>query len=363
MEIKRVECKECGEQVHIIEAHLEKEHTGLSLESYVEKYPEAELMSELAKERLAKLGKTVGSGMVDLNINDVFGMNVFAESATIKGYNHRSSLVPKKDENYVFKKDILATVLYAIMKPNEPCLFTGPTGSGKSSFIQQTFSWLNRPLYRVNMDNDITRADWVGQWVLRGKEMFFQYGILPRAMREGIPVLIDEWDAQQPGVSLATQAVLEDDGRLVIMETGEIIAPTDGFRLFGTCNTLGMGDESGLYHGTQPQNFAQLDRFKLVEHIDYPEEDVEKDIVKRVVGITDNDVLTKLTEFATLVRRAFVKEEIRATMSTRTIISVAQKIVDFGDVKMAYNKAFINKSTGEEAKVLREFLQRTWGIS
>jgi cobaltochelatase CobS len=123
-----------------------------------------------------------------------------------------------------------------------------------------------------------------------------------------------------------------------------------------------MGDETGLYNGTQPQNFAQLDRFKIVENVTYPKADVEKKIVKNKTGIDDGDILNKICEFARLIREAFTKEEIRVTMSTRTIVNVASKIVDFGDVEKAYRSGYINKCSGDDKKFAEEIMQRVWAI-
>ena len=360
--LKKIKCEVCGEECHFIEAHLNESHPEMSVSDYQAAFPAAPIMSESAKNRLVLLAEEADNGMVDLSIKGLFRLAVFGSKDDIKGFRNPHKTTPKIDPDYHFNQGLLAMILYSIVNRNNPVLLSGPTGSGKSSVITQVAARLNWPYYRVNCDVDISRADFVGQWVLRGKEMTFQYGLLPRAMREGAVLIVDEWDAANPAVSFVLQAVLEDDGKLTIAETGEIIEPHPNFRIFCTANTLGMGDETGLYNGTQPQNFAALDRFKLVEHVDYPPAAIEQKIIESKTGISDKSILSKLSEMAKLVRESFKKDEIRVTMSTRTLINIAEKLVDFGDVKTAYNVAYINKCSGDDKKVVSELLQRIWAV-
>lgn len=358
--MEKVECKICGEKAHFLEVHLTKAHD-MSVEDYESQHPGAPVLSEAAKARLAELSKLTNNSKVDFDIKKTFGVSVFARVTTTQGFENSHPNTPEVDPDYNFDKSLLGLVLYALNTDGENMLLSGPTGSGKSSVVEQTAARLNLPFYRVNFDLDIARADFVGQWVLDGKDMAFQYGILPRAMREGAVLLLDEWDCANPAVAMALQAVL-DGGRLMIAETGETIIPASGFRMFATANTLGQGDESGMYNGTQPQNFAQLDRFGTTAIVDYLGAREEKKILKNKTGIVDNDVLDKLYDYAKLVREAFKKEEIRVTMSTRSLINVGKKIVDFGDVKTAYMVAFINKASGDDREFCLEILQRVWGV-
>jgi len=361
MKYGKIKCEICSAEAHFIEAHLKEEHD-MTIEDYQNAYPSAPIMSEAAKARLSELSKGSNNKKVVYSISKLFGINVFGGKDEIVGFENPHSTTPKIDPDYIFSQQLLASCLYAVMNRNEPMLLSGPTGSGKSSVITQIAARLNLPYYRINCDMDISRADFVGQWVLHGKEMRFQYGILPRAMREGAIFIQDESDTANPGVAMAMQAVLEDDGKLTIAETGELVSPHEDFRVFCTANTLGMGDETGLYNGTQPQNFATLDRMKIVEIVDYPEAKAEKKIITSKVGISDKDILDKLCNYAKLIREAFKKDEIRVTMSTRTIINIAQKLVDFGDVKSAYRVAYINKCSGEDRKFAEEILQRIWAV-
>lgn len=359
---EKIKCEICGGECHFIEAHLRDAHPGETIDSYMLKFPQAKLMSDIGSKKRLEVIEANSLVPVKVSIKKTFGVSVFDGVDEIIAFEKPHATTPKIDPDYHFDKGLLSSCLYAIMNPNQPVLLSGPTGSGKSSIWAQIAARLNFPFFRINCDMDISRADFVGQWVLRGKEMVFQYGILPVAFRTGGIMVVDEWDTANPGVAMTLQAVLEDDGKLTIAETGEVIAPHKYTRMVCTANTLGMGDESGLYNGTQPQNFAQLDRFKIVEHVDYPQKDVEMAIIKKKSGITDKDILLKIVEFARLVREAFVKEEIRVTMSTRTLINIADKLVDFGDVGFAYKVSYLNKCSGDDRKFAEEVLQRVWAV-
>lgn len=358
----KIKCQECGKEAHFIEAHLKMHHPEMTLDEYITKHPGAATISIAGEKKRASIIEANQLKPIVGSIKKLFGISVFGARDEIMMFEKPHVTTPPIDPDYKFEKETLAYCLYSVANKNQPMLLQGPTGSGKSSIITQIAARLNYPFYRINCDMDISRADFVGQWVLRGKEMAFQYGILPIAARVGGIMVVDEWDAANPGVSMALQAVLEDNGKLTIAETGEVIAPADYFRIFCTANTLGMGDETGLYNGTQPQNFAALDRFKQAVTVNYPKEAVEKEIVKKKTGLDDKEILNKILEYATLIRNAFVKEEIRTTMSTRTIINIAEKIIDFGDVRMAYSVAYINKCSGEDRKFAEECLQRVWAV-
>jgi cobaltochelatase CobS len=247
-----------------------------------------------------------------------------------------------------------------MMTPNQMTLFTGPTGAGKSSQVEQMCARLNKPFYRINFDGDITRADLVGSWILRGKEMTFMYGILTKAMMEGAVLLLDEWDCINPSVGMLLQPVLEGKS-LVIAETGEIIEPHPCFKVFATSNTIGQGDTTGLYNGTQPQNFAALDRFTMVEVVDYPTKAEETKIIKRKTDIKDKEQIDKLLEVAKLFREAFVKGQVMATMSTRTVINIAAKQIDFGNKIKAFELGLLNKLNADDKAFGYEIIQRVYG--
>jgi len=361
----KIKCEICGAEVDFIELHLFDEHKGTTLEEYIATYPEAPIMSEAGRERLeAKFGDMSKNKRVAFNIKDTFGVEISPKIKEAWGFEKPHANTPAIDEAYVFNKDTLAVILYALATPNQPTLFVGPTGSGKTSLAEQVTARLNLPFYRMGFDGDITRADFVGQWVLlASKEMVFQYGILPKAMKEGAVLILDEYDCANPSVAMVLQSVLEGSP-LTLLETGEVIVPHPDFRIFATSNTLGQGDTTGLYNGTQPQNYASLNRFKMVEVIDYPTKAVEAKIIKAKTGLQNqapDNLVDKLLLVAEKVRAAFVKNEINATMSTRTVVNIASKLLTFGDVKRAYALAFLNTLNTDDKAVCQELVQRVWG--
>lgn len=312
------------------------------------------------------LAESVTNSRVDFDIEKLFGVSINDKVKTVKGWAYPHWNTPKVDETYVFNRELLAIVLYALEHANQPVLLIGPTGSGKSSVIEQAVARVNRPYYRMNFDGDITRAEFVGQWIInKDRVMEFHYGVLPRAMKEGAVLVCDELDCASPTVVFVLQNVL-DGGALTLLETGEIIEPHSDFRIFATANIQGLGDSTGLYSGTQPQNFATLNRFKLVRHVDYLSEDQERQVVMRKLGLEEvalnSEVLTKLVQYASLVRSAYKKNEIMATISTRAVINIADKFRAFGDVEMAYELGFLSLLSEDDRRVCRELLQRVWGV-
>ncbi len=354
--MKKVTCSVCGFEAHFLAPHLLNEHN-LTPVTYTKTYgPEARLVSEAGEELLAAESD---NSLVDYDVKKTFGVDL-GKIKTVPGFTKVSARVPKIDPDYVFDKELLRVVLKGFVDRNEKVLLTGPTGSGKSTMYMQVAARLNWPLIRINYDNDLTRSDLIGQWKLIDGKTVFQYGLIPTGMREGCIILQDEWDAMNPGVALAMQPVMEG-GALTITETGEVIEPHPYCRLFATANTIGQGDATGLYAGTQVQNFATLDRFTMVEVVDYPTKHAETKIVTAKVGIDDATLLSNLTEVAKLVRDAFKKGDMVATMSTRTVVNVAKKLVDFGDVKTAYRVGFLNKLNEDDRAVVAELVQRVWG--
>lgn len=353
-----IKCKMCDFEGEVLSGHIIEEHK-ISRQAYVGKFPGAALLSSKAKALLAKRTARAESGKTKFNIKKTFGVK-FDAKKEIDGMMETQSTTPAIDPAYVFSKETLLAVLAGIELKDERVFLTGHTGSGKSSVVQQACARLNLSFCRINCDNDITRADFIGQWVLKGEEMEFQYGLLPRAMQEGQVLLLDEIDAANPGVAMVLQSILEKDGKLTIPETGESITPHGDFRIFATGNTKGQGDESGLYNGTQPQNGAMLDRFTWVEIVNYPDAPVEKKIIKSVTGVGP-DIALNLVKVAAIVRKAFENGDITISMSTRTLINIANKIKMFGDIEKAYTVAFINKCDSEDIELVTEAKQRVWG--
>ncbi len=361
-QIETIKCELCGKSdIFFMELHLSDCHNETTMEQYREQYPKARIISQGAESWLTALDNESRNQPKVFNIKKTFKVNL---NVDIEGWRDAHVNTPKVDDDYVFFPGALSVVLASLdAGPNEPefTLLTGPTGAGKTSIIEQACARLNLPVYRVNHNSELTVADIVGQWVLRGKEMLWQDGFLTKAMREGAVYICDEWDVADPGVAMTYQAVLEGKP-LTITETAEVIEPNEKFRFFATSNTLGQGDGSSLYNGTQPQNFAQLDRMTMVEFVNYPTRAQEKKIIENKTGLSDKEALDKITRFAKLIRDAFIKEEIMVTMSTRTVVNIVRKMAKFGDIKRAYEIGFINKLTGEDRIFAQEILQRVWAV-
>lgn len=355
-EFDKVACAVCGYTAHFLEPHLQAEHN-MTVKQYLADYPTAKVVSAAGQKALNEFNE---NPMVDGSIKKLFGIGISKNIKTVPMFQKPQASTPAIDPAYVFDKENLLLMVKAIVDPTEKVLFTGPTGSGKSSIIEQVAARLNWGFTRIACDGDQTRADLIGQWTLVDGKTVFQYGLIPLAMMNGHILDIDEWDAMNPSVGMALQSVLEGKP-LTITETGEVITPAWTFRIFATSNTIGQGDATGLYNGTQPQNFAQLDRFTLVQIVDYPDKANEAKIIENVTGIDDSMILDKLIEVANLVRSAHKKGDCVATMSTRTIINVAKKLLDFGDVRMAYKLTFVNKLNDDDSVLVRELLQRVWG--
>jgi len=356
----KIKCMECGHEAHFLQPHLEEDCIGV--EAYVQRHPDHPLMSGSAQAKVEELRvRTRGNERKTFSIKSNFGLDLGSNIKDVVGYANPFAETPKIDPDYVFRKDLLAYVLYAFTNPEERMLLTGPTGSGKTSVIEQTAARLNMPLTRMNADGDMTRGDLVGEWKIKGDSMYFMYGVLPSAMKKGHIFIVDEWDAAPPHVNMVLQAVLEGKP-LMITETAEAIYPHDDFRIFATANTVGQGDSTGLYNGTNHQNFATLDRFSMVELVDYADASVELGILTKKLKIDDKQALKKMIDVATKIRSAFKNDEIRVTMSTRTIVNIGKKILEFGDVARAYKIAFLNKLNQDDKVFISEIIQRVWGV-
>ena len=372
----KIKCGICGHEAHILALHIIEEHK-MTLDDYVKTY--GEFVSGPAKDYLKQMEVEANNDKADVSIKTLFGVQISGKKTQTWAWQYPHKTTPKVDPDYVFRPEIVSLLIASHENVSEKLLFTGPTGSGKSSAIEQGAARLNVPFYRVNLDNDVTKSDFVGQYILKGDETTYQYGVLPLAMKQGAWLLVDEWDMGNPGVTAVLQAVLEGKP-LQLADTGEIVFPAEGFRIFATGNTIGQGDETGLYSGTQVQNFAQLDRFTMVEFVDYPSTKIEEAIVKKQCGLTDENlkkqfgvseisekdnsasIVKNIVQVAKLVREAFRKEEVTTTMSTRTLVNIGNKLLMFGDIKRAYKVGYLNKLNSQDREFCEEIIQRQWGV-
>ena len=273
--------------------------------------------------------------------------------------------VPEVDNTYKFDPDTTLAIL-AGFQYNRRVLVQGYHGTGKSTHIEQVASRLNWPCVRVNLDSHISRIDLIGKDAIKLRDGVqvteFQEGILPWALRNPVAIVFDEYDAGRPDVMFVIQRVLEVDGKLTLLDQNQVIHPHPYFRLFATANTVGLGDTTGLYHGTQQINQGQMDRWSLVATLNYLAHDTEADIViaKNPSYGTEEGrkTVSRMVTVADLSRTAFMNGDLSTVMSPRTVIAWAQNAQIFGDVGFAFRLTFLNKCDELERETVAEFYQR-----
>lgn len=312
----------------------------------------------------------MADGMIDINakpteklsVRDVFGIDT---DMTVPAFAERTSRVPDMDSTYKFDPDTTLAIL-AGFSHNRRVMIQGYHGTGKSTHIEQVASQLNWPCVRVNLDSHISRIDLIGKDAIKlreGKQVTeFHEGILPWALRNPVAIVFDEYDAGRADVMFVIQRVLEHDGKLTLMDQNEIITPHPQFRLFATANTVGLGDTTGLYHGTQQINQAQMDRWSLVATLNYLSIDAESAIVLAKNPHYNNEAgrktIKQMVTVADLTRTAFMNGDLSTVMSPRTVISWAQNAEIFRNIGYAFRLSFINKCDELERQTVAEFYQR-----
>jgi len=241
----------------------------------------------------------------------------------------------------------------------------GYHGTGKSTHIEQVAARLNWPSIRVNLDAHISRIDLIGRDAIVLKDGLqvteFKEGILPWALQHPVALTFDEYDAGRPDVMFVIQRILEFDGRLTLLDQNRVITPNPWFRLFATTNTVGLGDTSGLYHGTQAINQAQMDRWNIVVALNYLAPEVEQQIVKSKTPATDDKLIADMVKVAELTRQGFINGDISTVMSPRTVITWAQNATIFKSVGFAFRLSFLNKCDEAERTLVAEYYQRVFG--
>ena len=298
----------------------------------------------------------------DISVREVFGID---SDMIVKGFSERANRVPEVDETYKFDPDTTLAIL-AGFNHNRRVMIQGYHGTGKSTHIEQVAARLNWPAVRVNLDSHISRIDLIGKDAIKlkdGKQVTeFHEGILPWALRNPVAIVFDEYDAGRADVMFVIQRVLEHDGKLTLLDQNEIITPHSNFRLFATSNTVGLGDTTGLYHGTQQINQAQMDRWSLVATLNYLSVDVESAIVLAKSPSYDNEegkrVIKQMVTVADLTRTAFMNGDLSTVMSPRTVINWASNAEIFKDVGYAFRLTFLNKCDELERQIVAEFFQR-----
>ncbi len=319
-------------------------------------------MTQTTTDQLDTRNKTVlPAPDIELDVRETFGIDI---DMKVPAFSIADERVPDRDDSYVFDPDTTLAIL-AGFAFNRRVMVQGYHGTGKSTHIEQVAARLNWPCIRINLDAHISRIDLIGRdaIVLRdGLQVTeFREGLLPWALQHPVALVFDEYDAGRPDVMFVIQRVLETEGKLTLLDQNRVIRPDKYFRLFATANTVGLGDTSGLYHGTQAINQGQMDRWNIVVGLNYLPAAVESEIVlKKVDGVSDN-VVSNMVKVADLTRQGFINGDISTVMSPRTVITWAQNTAIFKDPGFAFRLSFLNKCDETERMLVAEYYQRVFG--
>ncbi|MBF9034528.1 cobaltochelatase subunit CobS [Rhodobacterales bacterium HKCCE2091] len=298
----------------------------------------------------------------EISVRETFGID---SDMTVRGFSEATDRVPALDSTYKFDPDTTLAIL-AGFRNNRRVMIQGYHGTGKSTHIEQVAARLNWPCVRVNLDSHISRIDLIGKDAIKLRDGVqvteFHEGILPWALRNPVAIVFDEYDAGRPDVMFVIQRVLEHDGKLTLLDQNEIITPHKSFRLFATANTVGLGDTTGLYHGVQQINQAQMDRWSLVATLNYLSHDAETAIVLSKSPHYNTEkgrqTISQMVTVADLTRKAFMNGELSTVMSPRTVINWAENTEIFRNVGYAFRLTFLNKCDELERQTVAEFYQR-----
>jgi cobaltochelatase CobS len=298
---------------------------------------------------------------IEVDVREMFGIDI---DMKVPAFSQPDERTPDADDTYVFDPDTTLAIL-AGFAFNRRVIVQGYHGTGKSTHIEQVAARLNWPCVRINLDSHISRIDLVGRdaIVLRdGLQVTeFREGLLPWALQHPVALVFDEYDAGRPDVMFVIQRVLETEGKLTLLDQNRVIRPDNYFRLFATANTVGLGDTSGLYHGTQAINQAQMDRWNIVVQLNYLPAQVESEIVLKKVTDCAADVVANMVKVADLTRQGFINGDISTVMSPRTVITWAQNTAIFKDPGFAFRLSFLNKCDETERMLVAEYYQRVFG--
>jgi len=299
---------------------------------------------------------------IELPVREAFGLDT---DMKVPAFSQASEHVPQRDATYRFDRDTTLAIL-AGFAFNRRVMIQGYHGTGKSTHIEQVAARLNWPCLRINLDSHVSRIDLIGKdaIVLRdGKQVTeFREGILPWALQHACALVFDEYDAGRPDVMFVIQRVLEVEGKLTLLDQSRVIHPHPAFRLFATANTIGLGDTTGLYHGTQQINQAQMDRWNIVATLNYLEHDAEVDIMLAKVPAYDTPEgrkrVSAMVMLADLTRSGFINGDLSTVMSPRTVLTWAENALIFKDLRFAFRLTFLNKCDEVERAVVAEYYQR-----
>ncbi len=300
-----------------------------------------------------------------INSEKTFG---FKTNMKIVGFNEKTKFVPEIDEAYLFDETTTKAILAGFCY-NRRVMIQGYHGTGKSTHIEQVAARLNWPCVRVNLDSHISRLDLVGKDAIvleNGKQVTeFREGVLPWALQNPVAIVFDEYDAGRADVMFVIQRVLEVSGKLTLLDNNRVINPHQNFRLFATANTVGLGDTTGLYHGTQQINQGQMDRWSIVSTLNYlPTEAEEEIVLSKVPNFNTKDgkeTIKSMVSIANLTRNGFISGDLSTVMSPRTVITWAENTNIIEDIDLAFKLTFFNKCDEMERPILSEYYQRCFG--
>ena len=302
---------------------------------------------------------------IKVSVNQTFGIETKME---VDAFSKKSEYVPEIDKNYKFDKDTTLAIISGFAF-NKRVLVQGYHGTGKSTHIEQIAARLNWPCVRVNLDSHISRIDLIGKdaIVLKdGKQITeFKEGILPWSIQNPVALVFDEYDAGRPDVMFVIQRVLESEGNFTLLDKNKVLQQHDLFRIFATTNTVGLGDTTGLYHGTQQINQGQMDRWNIVSTLNYLPFEKELEIVlaknKNLNNKEGKELLSNMIKVADLTRKGFINGDISTVMSPRTVLHWAENTGIFKDQGYAFRITFLNKCDELEKKIISEYYQRCFG--
>ena len=320
--------------------------------------------------KVAALAEIRPTSAIDIPDTTVAAREAFEieTDMVVPAFSVRTEHVPDVDTAYKFDRETTLAIL-AGFSFNRRTMIQGYHGTGKSTHIEQVAARLNWPCIRVNLDSHISRIDLIGKdaIVLKdGKQVTeFREGILPWCLQHACALVFDEYDAGRPDVMFVIQRVLEVEGKLTLLDQNKVIRPHPSFRLFSTANTVGLGDTTGLYHGTQQINQGQMDRWNIVSTLNYLPHDAECNIVLSKVPDYDNEdgkrKISAMVALADLTRNGFINGDISTVMSPRTVMTWAENARIFNDLAFAFRLTFLNKCDEMERPAVAEYYQRCFG--
>ena len=303
---------------------------------------------------------------IKISAKQVFGIK---SDIRIPAFSKSNPLVPKIDKNYFFDNDTTLAILTGFSK-NKKILIQGYHGTGKSTHIEQVASRLNWSCVRINLDSHITRGDLIGKDIIKiekGKQITdFKDGMLPWSIKRPTALVFDEYDAGRPDVMFIIQRILETNGKFTLLDDNKIIDPHPAFRLFATANTIGLGDDMGIYHGTNQINQGQIDRWNIVTVLNYlsPENEL-KVVLGKLDELKEKKYIEKIKlmiALAGLVRKGFVQGDLTSVLSPRTIINWADNYNIFEDLIFSFKLTFLNKCDENDKSIIAEYFQRVFDI-